>query len=1321
MAKRTKTIRELKSRLGIRSRKTVSKSAIISDQDADSLASNNSTLRQHLKDATFRRIFQSDPELRKEYEKNPNKSYKQAIKSNKYIELDTKAYTSTSAIERITARGKLALERKIYGLGGGIGEAFRQAKRATTLSEARGIKKDYFFRGIANSIERNFGIAGEAWSQRIRQNISKIKSDDPDKAFQSARETFSTIADQITRIEQSLNKQMREFNTIINRIDQNSQRNIKNISANNDNIKSAIQSEVSFIKSSIGDQSQEIRTLRTTISSIDKRLIKEDNRIDRLIAEIEAVRERMTISSNSSEINQRAPGNRNNIRGGAPTLYSGFPGLLPLFNPKNLLKKTGGVIKNATGRLLTTASGVATSAAAGSTAAKVARANLLSRAGTTASRVGTFALRSAPHLARLGPYGLAAAGTIAAGYGAYKLYEGAIDQKNEKDKARAEGINPETHDPVGHSTEIAKEVAQSGGWGSRAARNALDMPTRDKEMAIKSSKKATEGDPRISGGDIPKKKKQPVRHSRGVLGNNQNIAEQIEKARIDQEKSKFMQFGQLPTGFEFIKGHMGRLGSPAAVAASGAMPLSGDFSLDGSAFQNIQRTSIYSSGGREGGFGFAGSSFDPEYRTDSKTAQELREWLGNRGATDYASVSDGNIRQDAKGNLNRQDFYNYTLQQFANSPLNGFVPKDGKQFGIDGTPESWARFAMRIASQESSFNVNTTNMSDPGGSLGIYQFGQHYGINAENWKDPKAQTKAFITYAQRWVVDGGGYISPDQSIKGVKRYNGRGGFDAAFASVGKRHIDHPRHFKIAEQLSAGSPKINPSGEKGLNQVEPTGLRTLGLMGDNVRNTVTREQPTGKIVPISSDPNDPIGSLKNSPRLEPMKTSRLFSGADDRYKSPFNWSLTEGARGEFGPLGSNMTTITMQSGKKLYVNKSVAEDAKGFIDELEARGYDIKSLGGYSFRRNVNNPSRWSTHATGGTFDINPAQNPNKRQNTDMPEGVKYLAMKYGFAQLGDDKMHFERVSPENRALYARRLLESGVLKKDDPRVQEYIKRGYLDQKYIDSLPDKSQPNTPEGIHKLKSQEQNSLISSTPLKDRAFTAYARPNKEDDNLKTIELEKNIDKSSTKKEQSSTMVPKMVPKNNLFNNYKKLSPFGIKDSYQEQRKDLFHKNKIGVREDLIHKAPIMEPKGEPLNKTSLGNTITPEGIEQMSPQQEIADPPAILKMEEQSKTSNPGVIPEPTIVDKPVESLKDSTEKDIQAQKDAELEQIATSSHESRLEQSESVPARTEQKTSTQPRESSSTGSSSWTPPNRHGAETRGPSAGSGGKGNQGRCFL
>jgi hypothetical protein len=54
-----------------------------------------------------------------------------------------------------------------------------------------------------------------------------------------------------------------------------------------------------------------------------------------------------------------------------------------------------------------------------------------------------------------------------------------------------------------------------------------------------------------------------------------SFGESFDRQMIEREKSSYLQFGQLPRGFEFLPGQMGRLGSPEAVAARGAMPLGG--------------------------------------------------------------------------------------------------------------------------------------------------------------------------------------------------------------------------------------------------------------------------------------------------------------------------------------------------------------------------------------------------------------------------------------------------------------------------------------------------------------------------------------------------------------------------------------------------------------------------------------------------------------------------------------------------------------------------------------------------------------------------
>jgi hypothetical protein len=85
--------------------------------------------------------------------------------------------------------------------------------------------------------------------------------------------------------------------------------------------------------------------------------------------------------------------------------------------------------------------------------------------------------------------------------------------------------------------------------------------------------------------------------------------------------------------------------------------------------------------------------------------------------------------------------------------------------------------------------------------------------------------------------------------------------------------------------------------------------------------------------------------------------------------------------------------------------------KAFLDELEAGGYKINDIGGLNVR-----PKRggrgWSEHAYGNAIDINPAKNPWKSSQTNLPKNVSEMAARHGLTWGGDwapgsrDPMHF---------------------------------------------------------------------------------------------------------------------------------------------------------------------------------------------------------------------------------------------------------------------------------------------------------------------------
>lgn len=227
-----------------------------------------------------------------------------------------------------------------------------------------------------------------------------------------------------------------------------------------------------------------------------------------------------------------------------------------------------------------------------------------------------------------------------------------------------------------------------------------------------------------------------------------------------------------------------------------------------------------SSSGSYSSYGGGGGSFSPGDAANNKTynkdssgstvseKQDTRPAWQKELDKEYAATNadkildfKGKVSVDSKGNMNKNEFFAAAVKTFEKSSLNGFVPADGEKYGIDGTPKSWARFAMSVANPESGFNVATTNMNDPGGSLGVFQWGMHYGINSKNWKDPQAQLDAFATYSDQWVVNGGGYIKPPSGVK-AKRYAGHGGFGAAFSTVRNDTVLRKEHQAIANKLAA---------------------------------------------------------------------------------------------------------------------------------------------------------------------------------------------------------------------------------------------------------------------------------------------------------------------------------------------------------------------------------------------------------------------------------------------------------------------------------------------------------------------------------------
>lgn len=137
---------------------------------------------------------------------------------------------------------------------------------------------------------------------------------------------------------------------------------------------------------------------------------------------------------------------------------------------------------------------------------------------------------------------------------------------------------------------------------------------------------------------------------------------------------------------------------------------------------------------------------------------------------------------------------------------------------------------------------------------------------------------------------------------------------------------------------------------------------------------------------------------------------------------YNGAATGGSTGP-RPGDGELATVTTRSGKTAQVAAVFKDEFQGFLNDLEATGYEIKELGGFA-RRPRYGGGGWSYHASGAAIDINPQQNwiYNREEVggytiTDMPSSVCQIAAKWGLGWGGDwdsvtDAMHFSAASAE---------------------------------------------------------------------------------------------------------------------------------------------------------------------------------------------------------------------------------------------------------------------------------------------------------------------
>jgi len=152
--------------------------------------------------------------------------------------------------------------------------------------------------------------------------------------------------------------------------------------------------------------------------------------------------------------------------------------------------------------------------------------------------------------------------------------------------------------------------------------------------------------------------------------------------------------------------------------------------------------------------------------------------------------------------------------------------------------------------------------------------------------------------------------------------------------------------------------------------------------------------------------------------EKVKTETSAPGGGGGFTPRPSKAGSDKKEGGLSPVDKpQLASIKTKSGKSAQVAAPYAKNFQGFIDDLEATGYKINSIGGYADRANVNNPKVKSYHAMGAAIDINPGSNPNKSTKTDLPPETGALAAKNGLGwgmnwKSVKDPMHFSAAKGE---------------------------------------------------------------------------------------------------------------------------------------------------------------------------------------------------------------------------------------------------------------------------------------------------------------------
>lgn len=187
------------------------------------------------------------------------------------------------------------------------------------------------------------------------------------------------------------------------------------------------------------------------------------------------------------------------------------------------------------------------------------------------------------------------------------------------------------------------------------------------------------------------------------------------------------------------------------------------------------------------------------------------------------------------------------------------------------------------------------------------------------------------------------------------------------------------------------------------------IATLGLMGEFGKEIQGAIGILNKPEDSSTKKNSAFGNGgRTTPRGRGRGGVEAVPSDDPRWGGP---GISDDPQWQ----AENLVNIESGNGESWQVNKLAAAAFQGFLTELEATGYGIKSSGGFNYRPiRGSKTGKLSEHGKGLAIDLNAETNPLGSETTDLPPNVSEIAAKYGLKWGGDfkgrkDPMHFEYV------------------------------------------------------------------------------------------------------------------------------------------------------------------------------------------------------------------------------------------------------------------------------------------------------------------------